>query len=119
MMVLLGQHYYRMEHLTINEILLAGLGFIVRWLLHLNSARQKVIVKRGDVFDWGFYFTDNGVMIVLSFCATIALLLLIPTLLESGEMLHVWSPLVAMGCGMSNVEIVEIIKKQVLDKLNK
>ena len=108
-----------MANIELNTILLASLGFLIRWLFHLSNARHIVIKKRGDIFDWGFYFQDNGITMVLSGVCAIALLILIPIALEYFKVPHYGSPLVAFGCGTCNIEIAETINNKLLSRVKK
>lgn len=116
------------------NIILAVLGFLIRWLLHLNNAQtrakermRKALIpaeQEKEKFSWHIYFCDNWVMMSISFLSTVALFFLAPILLElvgygvelKGN-LEVIGNLVAFLGGLFNVELIYALKRKVIDKL--
>ncbi len=100
-----------MTHFNTNSLLVAFIGFLISWFIHLSGAYAGTIKKEEDRFHWGFYFRKNVVDIITAFLSTIILLFLIPIALDSFDIGVKWSTPMAAGCGVSNVQIVKILKK--------
>lgn len=107
-----------MEHFAINTALITLLGFLIRWLFHLSNSYNKVVKKREDTFDFRFYFRDNIITIILSMVCTIALYILVPFILDYFQFGNQWGLFVAFGCGMSNLEITELVRNTFLEKVS-
>ncbi len=97
------------EHVILLDLVMAIMGFLIRWLLHMNSAREKCIAKKKR-FGWKVYATDNIILVVTSFIATLALVFAVPQALEKMDMINNWNSLVAIGCGISNLEIIKLLR---------
>lgn len=108
-----------METLNIDPIYLvtALVGFLLRWLFFLDN-RKKRYLKESKNFSFTGELKNELFLVIASLLSTVGFLYGVPEALESLNKSNYWNPVVAIGCGMTSMDITRFIFSNLPSILN-
>lgn len=105
------------QHLDYIDVITAFSGFLLRWLFFLDS-RKKRLLSEGKEFSVKNELKGELMLVIASSISTIGFLFGVPEALENFNKIIYWNSIVAMGCGMSSVDITRFFFNNVPTLLN-